>query len=74
MRDYSFTLIYNKNNKSLFQHEHAIFISDYFIRKMRNSLHWYIDGTFIYPKGFNQLIVILNYDDELKKDSQTYLL
>ena len=72
MRDYSLTLIYN-NNKPLFQHEHAIFISDYFRRKMRNSSHWYIDGTFVYPKGFKQLIVILYYDDDLKKDSKAYL-
>ena len=34
---------------------------------MRNSSHWYIDGTFVYPKGFKHLIVILYYDYELKK-------
>ena len=27
--------------------------------------HFYIDGTYIYPKGFKQLIVILYYDAEL---------
>ena len=71
LRDYSFILIYNKNNKSLFQHEHAIFISDYFIRKKRNSSHLYIDGTSVYQKWFKQLIVILYYDGELKKRLQS---
>ena len=31
MRDYTITMLYKKNNKDLFQHEHIIFISDYFI-------------------------------------------
>ena len=31
------------------------------------SLHLYIDCTFIYPKDFKQLLVILQYDEEIKK-------
>ena len=30
LSDYNVTMAYNKSNKILFQHDHAIFISDYF--------------------------------------------
>ena len=30
LRDYSNTLLYNTNGKTLFNHEHFIFISDFF--------------------------------------------
>ena len=67
MRDYSVTMLYKKNNKDIFQHEHIIFISDYFIKKLNKSEHYYIDGTFIYPSDFRQMIVILYYDNEKQK-------
>ena len=66
VRDYSFTMLYKKNNKDLFQHEHIIFVSDYFIKKLIKSEYFYIDGTFIYPADFKQKIVILYFDDEKK--------
>ena len=67
LRDYNYTMLYNKDNISLFQHEHIIYVSDYFIKKLNKSSHFYIDGTFVYPKGFKQLIVILYYDSDLNK-------
>ena len=67
MRDYSLTMLYNKTKKSQFQHEHIIYVSDYFIKKLGFSCHFYIDGTFIFPKDFRQLIVILYYDENVKK-------
>ena len=60
-------MAYNKSNKSLFQHEHAIFISDYFINKLNISKHFYIDETLVFPKGFKQLIVILYLDENVNK-------
>ena len=47
LRDYTFSTVYNKSGKSQFIHEHMIFISNYFIRKLRNAKHLYIDGTFL---------------------------
>ena len=61
------TMIYNRKNKLMFPNEHIIYISDYFIKKLYSSSHWYIDGTFIYQNGFRQLIVILYYDEILQK-------
>ena len=38
-----------------------------FYTKLRDSKHFYIDGTFLYPKVFSQLIVILYIDDKSGK-------
>ena len=35
-----------------------------FYKKLRESEYFYIDGTFVYPKGFKQLITILYYDNK----------
>ena len=35
LKDYSYTYIYNKSGKTHFLHEHAIFCSDFFIKKLR---------------------------------------
>ena len=68
LRDYTYKYIYNKTGKKLFIHEHKIFISDYFIKKLREALHFYIDCTFIYSPGFKQLLVILYYEKKKIKD------
>ena len=44
-----------------------IFCSDFFIKKLLDSHHWYIDNTFLRPEGFSQLIIIMYYDNELNK-------
>ena len=48
MRDYTNTLLYNKTGKKQFIHEHMIFVSNFFIRKLNSARHWYVDGTFGY--------------------------
>ena len=67
LKDYCSTMLYNKSNNTQFEHEHVIYISDYFIKKLNNSSHYYIDGTFIHPPDFKQLIVILYYDEIINK-------
>ena len=64
LRDYCYCLLYNHTGRKQIKHEHMIFCSDYFIKKLRASKHWYIDGTWVYPKGFKQLIIILYIDDK----------
>ena len=56
--------LYVEKGKKMFYHENIIFISNYFIKKIREAEHIYIDGTFVYPKGFTQLIIILYYDSK----------
>ena len=64
MRDYALTCLYSNKGNNMFYHEHIKFISNYFIKKIDQSEYYYIDGTFAYPKGFVQLLVILYYDDK----------
>jgi len=67
LRDYRYCIIYKNNGKKIFKHEHIIWCSNYFIKKLRDSEHWYIDGTCIYPKPFKQLICILYIDNKIYK-------
>ena len=62
LMEYKYTLLYNNSGKKLFSHEYIIYCSNYFIKKLRNVKHWYIDGIWIYPKGFKPLIIILYYE------------
>ena len=36
-------------------------------KKSKRNTHFYIDGTFIYSPGFQQLLVVLYYDDKKNK-------
>ena len=63
LKDYQYNYLYNKSGKTQFLHEHAIFCSDYFIKKLRNAKHWYIDCTFVVPPTFKQMLVIMYRDD-----------
>ena len=65
LRDYTYTYYYDDKGKKLKNHEHFIFISNFQIIKIGTSKHLYIDGTFVKPKGFTELIIILYHDDEL---------
>ena len=50
----------DKNNKQIKQIQ-IIFISNFFINKMRNINYIYVDGTFICPNNFSQIIIILRF-------------
>ena len=54
-------LIICKNNRCI-DYKAMIFFSDFDIKRLVNSEHILIDGTFIYPEGYLQTIVIMNYD------------
>ena len=41
----------------------SILLNSYFIRKLGAAEHFYIDGVFIFPRGFKQLIIILYKDN-----------
>ena len=52
-----------KNNKYVF----LVFFSDYDIRRLIASEHVLIDGTFSFPKGFSQTIIIMYLDTIVSK-------
>lgn len=58
--------LYKKNGENIYHHEHVIFSSPFQINKMIISPHLYFDATFIQPKDFNQLIIVLYYDKKNK--------
>ena len=42
-------------------------MSDFFINRIKDTKHIYIDGTFIVPREFLRILIILFYDDKLCK-------
>ena len=54
--------IYNKKGNKLIEPEHVIYISNIFIKKLGESEQNFIDRTFVFPKGFKQIIIILTKD------------
>ena len=59
LKNYSYTYLNKKTGKTQFIHEHCIYVSDYFIKKLWKAKHWYIDCTFVVPPTFKQMLVIL---------------
>ena len=56
----------SKDNK-IITHKAVIFFTDFDIRRLAFSKHLLIDGTFVFPKGFLQTIIIMYYDEILDK-------
>ena len=42
-------------------------MSNFFLKKLQKANHFYIDRTFIFPPDFSQLIVLLYFDENIKK-------
>ena len=42
-------------------------LSNFFINQLKESYHFYIDGTFIVPAEFTQVLIILYYNHKLNK-------
>ena len=49
------------------EHKAIIFFSDFDIKRLIASEHLLIDGTFIYPEGFMQTVIIMFYDVIIEK-------
>ena len=62
-----YTYIYpNSLNKPIL-HKHFTWISPFFIKRLQNTIHIYIDGTFIHPIEYSQLLVIIFYESNTNK-------
>ena len=53
--------------EKLFFYKYIKYLSNYFIKKLRNVKHWYMDGTWIYTKEFKKLIIMSYYYEIGKK-------
>ena len=54
-------------DKKIINQKAIIFFSDFDIKKLSFSKHLLLDGTFIFPSGFSQTIIIMYYDEILDK-------
>ena len=48
--------------KQIIDHSHLIFFTELSIKRLKISENLLIDGTFTYPKGYYQIIIIMFYD------------
>lgn len=62
LREVLYTYIYLKSLNTPILHHHIIWVSPFFIKQLQNELHFYIDGTFVHPVEFKELLIILFYD------------
>jgi len=60
-RSYFNTIILTNDNKKL-EHKHMIFFSDYDIKRFIASENILLDGTFSYPKGYEQTLILMYMD------------
>ena len=54
-------------DKHIIEHKSLIFFSDFDIKRLINSEHLLLDGTFIFPVGYMQTIIIMYYDIIIEK-------
>ena len=60
------TNIITRENKKI-EHKHILFFSDFDIRRLIAAKHILLDGTFSYPKGYRQTIIIMYLDPIIMK-------
>ena len=60
-RGYEEKILINEKNEK-FNHKHMIFFSNFDFKRLYVSKHILIDGTYVFPSGFVQTIIILYYD------------
>ena len=65
-RDINITYIFD-SKKKIFKHEHIIFFLEESIKRMIVSEYLLIDATFVFPENYAQTIIIMFYDNILKK-------
>ena len=65
-RDISINYIFD-SKKKIFKHEHIIFFLEESIKRLIVSEYILIDGTFVFPENYKQTLIIMYYDNILKK-------
>ena len=65
-RGYEETFLYNQNNEK-FEHKHIYFYSNFDFKRLYASEHISIDGTYVFPTGFCQTLIMLYYDPIIYK-------
>ena len=58
LKDVSNSYIYNKKRDGMLWHRHIIWCSNFHIKRMRLSYHFYLDGTYLCTKEFYQMLIL----------------
>ena len=67
MKNQVYKILYDDKNDKNIKHMYINYISDFFINILRNINHIYVDGTFICPNNFAQMLIVLGYDPIVEK-------
>ena len=59
--------IVNKKNNRVLNFESFIWANDFFLNRIKESQYLFIDSTFHIPKGFYQFLIIMYYDEIIKR-------
>ena len=67
LKDVSNSYIYNSKGDNMYWHRHIIWVSNYNIKRIRYSLHYYLDATYVSSKEFYELLILMYCDNNSKK-------
>ena len=62
LKDVVHKYIYNSKGDAIYWHRHIIWMSNFNIKRIRYSNHYYLDGTYIATKEFYQILILMYYD------------
>ena len=62
LREYSYSLIESANKQKRIPSEYSIWSNDFMIAHMRESIYYFIDGTWYKPPGMVQILIIMFKD------------
>ena len=62
LKDAVHKYIYNSKGDAIYWHRHIIWMSNFNIKRIRFSNHYYLDGTYIATKEFYQLLILIYCD------------
>lgn len=75
LKDFANSCIYNAKGDAMCWHRHILLASNFHIKTMRLSYHFYLDGTFLSTKKFYQILILMYYDESsCKKVPGSYFL
>ena len=67
LKDVYNSYIYNTKGDNMYWYRHIIWVSNYNIKKIRYSFHYYLDATYVLTKEFYELLILIYFDINSKK-------
>ena len=67
LKDVYNSYIYNTKGDNMYWHRRIIWVSNYNIKRIRYSFHYYLDATYVSTKEFYELLILIYFDINSKK-------